>query len=151
MLALVVAGVMLDRDKTSKHITLTKNLFVLEKRSIFIAAPFLRYRKRGITVEASLVYAEKGLDEGLSSSGGDIFVDYYTPRSKEFDNFIGQGNRTRIIIGGVRVGYMVYPATNLKIELGLNVRSSENDYGQVNSTLLSIGLKTDIGNSYYDF
>jgi len=113
---------------------------------------FLRYTKGPYAIEGSFMYAVKGFDSSSGASyGGNIFTDYLTPRAKEFDNFIGQGVNTTIIIGGIRAAYLIYPPTNLKLEMGVNVRSSTSSVDNVNSTLFTIGLKTDLGNTYHDF
>ena len=102
-------------------------------------------------VEGSLMYAVKGLDSNNTNYGGNVFTDFQTPRTKNFDNFIGQGVRTTIIIGGIRTTYLISPITNLRLEVGINVRSGVSDLYQTNSTLFTIGLKSNLNNNYHDF
>ena len=67
--------------------------------------------------------------------GSDIFIPY-DENYKEFGNDIAQGNTSNLQIIDFRVGYIVNPNTNLKIELGIINRFS---------------FKTDLQNFYYDF
>ena len=96
-------------------------------------------------------YAVKGVDSSGSNYGGNIFLDFNTPRTKEYDNYIGQGIATTVIIGGIRAAYLIYPATNLKLEMGLSVRSQSSLIDNANSTLFTIGLTTALKNKYHDF
>ncbi|MBL4656747.1 MAG: hypothetical protein JKX73_02015 [Flavobacteriales bacterium] len=112
---------------------------------------FLRYNTGPISIEGSFMYGIAGIDSSGSNWGGNIFLDYTTPRQKEFDNFTAQGVQTTIISGGLRVAYLLYPPTNLKFEIGLHARSSSSDIDNQNSTLFTIGLKTELGNTYHDF
>jgi len=112
---------------------------------------FLRYAKGSFSVEGSLVYAVKGVDSAGSNYGGNIYLDSNTPRTKEYDNYIGQGIATTVIIGGIRAAYLIYPATNLKLEMGLSVRSQSSLIDNANSTLFTIGLTTALKNKYHDF
>lgn len=112
---------------------------------------FLRYAKGSFTVEGSLVYAVKGVDSSGSNYGGNISLDFNTPRTKEYDNYIGQGINTTVIIGGVRASYLIYPATNLKLEMGLSVRSQSSLVDNANATLFTVGLTTALKNNYHNF
>ena len=73
------------------------------------------------------------------------------PRTKDYDNFVGQGIATTVIIGGIKAGYLIYPAANLKLEMGLSVRSQSSSVDSENSTLLTIGVTTTLNNIYHDF
>ena len=112
---------------------------------------FLRYSKGGITLEGSFMYAVKGVDSSGSNWGGDVFLDYLTPPEQDLGNAIGQGVKSTIMIGGLRASYLVSPVTNLKFEIGINVRSNTSAINKANSTLFTIGLKMDLGNTYHDF
>jgi len=113
---------------------------------------FLRYSKGAMSFEGSLMYAVKGFDEVDSNFGGNIFFDSSNPRTRNLGNFITQGINTTIMIGGVRAAYLIYPPTNLKLEVGVSVRSSSSEVHNNNATtLFTIGLKTDLKNTYHDF
>jgi hypothetical protein len=112
---------------------------------------FLRYASGSFIVEGSFVYAVKGVDSSGSNYGGNIFLDANTPRTKEYDNYIGQGIATTVIIGGIKATYLIYPAANLKLEMGLSVRSQSSLVHNANSTLFTIGLTTALKNNYHDF
>jgi len=112
---------------------------------------FLRYAKGPYSVEGSFVYAVKGIDPAGSNYGGDIFLDANTPRTKEYGNYIGQGIATTVIIGGIKAAYLIYPAANLKLEMGLSIRSHSSSVDSENSTLFTIGVTSTLNNIYHDF
>ena len=61
-----------------------------------------------------------------------------------------------MIIGDLQGGYLINPATNLKLFGGLTYRNFNpalptNMFEKMNSTWVTIGLKTDVFNWYFDF
>ena len=112
---------------------------------------FLSYSKGQITIEGSFVYAITGVDTGSSNYGGNIFLDFNTTRTKDFDNFIGQGMNTTVIIGGLKASYLIYPEPNLRFEMGINVRSQSSSAFNDNSTLFTLGLTSALKNTYHNF
>jgi hypothetical protein len=117
------------------------------------------YTKDRWFANAKLVQGKKGFDfnsnQDPTSYGGFIYNDNDN-RSSDFDNVIGQGNVANIFIGDVQVGYLVNPATNLKLFGGITTRnfdieSSIPGFENLNSTWFTFGLKTDIFNWYTDF
>ena len=115
------------------------------------------YTKDRWFANAKLVVGKKGFDFNSStiSYGGDIYkVNDY--RLGDYGNKNGQGNKATILIGDLQVGYLVNPATNLKLFAGLTVRNfkinqATNAFETLNSTWISFGLKTDVFNWYFDF
>lgn len=117
------------------------------------------YTKDRWFARAKLLSGIKGFDYAngtdTASYGGDIFVDN-DDRAYEYDNKIGQGNKAHIFVADFQVGYLVNPATNLKLFGGLMFRKFDADapitgYDLNNTTWVSFGLKTDVFNWYFDF
>lgn len=118
-----------------------------------------RYNYERWYVDAKLILGIRGLDfnNGTDnfSYGGDIFR---SENDRPFDTgvTIGQGIKTDIFHAELQSGYLVNPATNLKLFAYLSYRNFSPDATTVttfdNSTVwFSIGLKTDLFNWYFDF
>jgi hypothetical protein len=123
------------------------------------AIGIINYSQNRWFTNAKIVVGKKGFDfnntTDTNSYGGNIFVDN-SNRASEYGNKIGQGNKTNIFIADFQVGYLVNPTTNLKLFGGLTYRNFNpalptNVFEKMNSTWVSIGLKTDVFNWYFDF
>jgi hypothetical protein len=112
---------------------------------------FLRYNYKSFSVEGMVLAAVIGEDSSGSNWGGNIFLDYGTPREREFENRISQGLESNLLITGLKISYLLYPSINLRIESGLVVRNKTNNVYKEKSTKLYIGVKTGLGNVYHDF
>ena len=119
-----------------------------------------RYHKGRYFADAKLTYGIRGLDFNTvtdnNNYGGNIYIAY--DDNRPFDNGvkIGQGNKTTILIGDFQAGYLVNPATNLKVFGSLIYRNfsptTETDLVKKESTAwFSIGLRCDIFNWYFDY
>ena len=89
------------------------------------------------------------------SYGGDIYRDY-SDRGGDNGHEIGQGNTTNILIGDLQVGYLVNPATNLKLFGGFTFRNFEAEsvnpvFESTNSTWINFGLRSDLFDWSFDF
>lgn len=107
--------------------------------------------------DAKIVMGKKGFDiEGDAASyGGDIYRDYNS-RNADFGVSVGQGNTTNIFIGDVQVGYLINPATNLKLFGGLTYRNFNpetitTNFNKTNTIWFNIGLRTDLFDWSFDF
>lgn len=118
-----------------------------------------RYTKDRWFANAKIVLGKKGFDfsngTDTFSYGGDVFEDNDN-RASDYGNEIGQGNIANIFIGDLQIGYLVNPATNLKLFGGLTFRDFNPDaptgvFDKSNSTWISFGLKTDVFNWNFDF
>lgn len=119
-----------------------------------------RYHKGRYFADAKLTYGIRGLDFNTvtdnNNYGGNIYIAY--DDNRPFDNGvkIGQGNKTTILIGDFQAGYLVNPATNLKVFGSLIYRNfsptTETDLVKKETTTwFSIGLRCDIFNWYFDY
>ena len=114
-----------------------------------------RYKRGRWYGTAKLVYGQRGLDTGDGVSyGGDVFVDNDLRPS---DNNISllQGNKTNVLIGDLRLGYLVNPATNLRIFANVTQRNfspATSPAGfREGTTWVNLGFRTDLFNWYFDF
>ncbi|TYB72193.1 gliding motility protein RemB [Bizionia saleffrena] len=117
-----------------------------------------RYNYKRWMGEAKLVYGIRGFDVNddadTFSYGGDIYKNY---NDRPFDTGvdIGQGIKTKTINASLQGGYLVNPASNLKLFANISYRNF-NPEAQTTSLLnnntvwFSLGLKTDLFNWYFD-
>jgi len=110
-------------------------------------------------IDTKFVVGTKGFDFNTVSDsysyGGDIYHDNDN-RVSDYGNSIGQGVKTNVFIADFQLGYLVNPASNLKFFGRVAYRSFQpttttNILQNSNSTWVSIGLKTDVFNWYFDF
>lgn len=123
------------------------------------AIGILNYTKNRWYANAKVVIGKKGFDfadgTDTKSYGGDVFADNDN-RGSDYGNKIGQGNVANIFIGDLQLGYLVNPATNLKLFGGVTYRKFDpiapaKGFSASNSTWITFGLKTDVFNWYFDF
>jgi hypothetical protein len=115
----------------------------------------IRYFHKRLFFEGRIMIANKGLDSLKSNYGGNIYKDYNT-RSKEYDVDLLQGINTQYLFGDVKIGYLVNPRTNLRLELGMTIRRinpevQTRELFAETTKFFYFGLKTDLYNQYFDF
>lgn len=118
-----------------------------------------RYDYKRWFADAKFLFGVRGFDfnDGTDdfSYGGDIYRDYN--EAPFFTGVeVGQGNKTNIFHAELQTGYVVNPATNLKLFAYLSYRNfnpeAETESTFKNSTVwFSLGLRTDLFNWYFDF
>jgi len=119
--------------------------------NFYESVSFLRYSYKNFTIEGMVLFAVLGADTDSSNWGGNIFLDYQSPREQEFNNKVSQGIYTNLNISGLRLSYLLYPSINLRIEGGLTIRAKKSELIDESSTMLYFGIKTGLGNNYHDF
>ena len=118
-----------------------------------------RYKQGRVYGNLKLIYGKRGFDfnDGKDNAayGGDI---YRSERERPLETGveIGQGNTAISFFSEVETGYIVNPATNLKIYASFIYRNFKPDVNTTaqfeNSTAwVNFGLRTDIFNWYYDY
>ena len=109
--------------------------------------------------DAKFVFGKRGLDfnseDDAFSYGGDIYRNY-NERPSDTGIEVGQGNETNVFHAELQSGYLVNPATNLKLFAYLSYRNfnpnATTETAFDNSTVwFSLGLRTDLFNWYFDF
>jgi hypothetical protein len=118
-----------------------------------------RYHYNRWFVDAKLIFGVRGLDynDGTDnfSYGGDIYRNY---NDRPFDTGVevGQGIKTNSFYANLQAGYVINPASNLKIFTDITFRNFnpeiETASTQKSDTVwFNIGLRTDLFNWYFDF
>ncbi|WP_037317467.1 hypothetical protein [Salegentibacter sp. Hel_I_6] len=118
-----------------------------------------RYKKDRWYGDAQVIYGKRGFDFNnafnQSAYGGDI---YTSERQRPFDTGvkIGQGNTAYSLFSSVEAGYIINPATNLKLYGSFIYRSFNPDVKTAQNfenttSWINFGLRTDIFNWYYDY
>jgi len=115
-----------------------------------------RYQKDRFYGSFKTVMGKKGFDypNETTNYGGDIFQSYSDGIID--NNTYYQGNTATIFIADLQVGYMVNPTTNLHLFANANLRYFDPKepipyFTEKTTNWFSIGLKTDVFNSYFDF
>lgn len=125
--------------------------------SEFIA--LARYHQGRFYGDAKIIVAKRGFDfntpEDSSFYGGDIYRSEYD-RVSDLGNKVGQGNTTNFLHTELQAGYLINPATSLKVYGSVIFRNfdptldTETVY-KTNTTWVNFGVRTDLFNWYYDF
>ena len=119
-----------------------------------------RYNKGRFYAETKFTYGERGLDFNTVGNeynyGGNIYESYNTNRPFDSNVYVGQGNKTTIIISDFQIGYLINPSSNLKIFAKCIYRNFDPTKNTPNTfknnTLwLSLGLRADLFNWYFDY
>ena len=61
------------------------------------------------------------------------------------------GNKTDVNFMQFKIGYILNPITNLKVEFNLVKRKQRSDVYNQNTDYYSVSLVSDLFNHYYDF
>ncbi|MBG6186368.1 hypothetical protein IWX80_000703 [Flavobacterium sp. CAN_S2] len=119
-----------------------------------------RYHKGRYFADAKITMGTRGLDfdttEDNFNYGGNIYKDYDENRPFDSGVKVGQGNKTAVFIADFQGGYLVNPATNLKLFGSYIYRSFDptkntaTTFSQ-STNWLTLGLRADIFNWYFDY
>ncbi len=119
-----------------------------------------RYHKGRCFADAKFTIGTRGLDfdttEDALNYGGNIYKDYDVDRYADSGVKVGQGNKTAIFIADLQAGYLVNPATNLKL-FGSYIYRSFNPTQNTATTFkqstnwFTLGLRADVFNWYFDY
>ena len=118
-----------------------------------------RYHFKRWYANAKIIYGVKGFDYNDAtddfSYGGDIYRDY---NDRPFDSGVevGQGLKTTIFNGNLQAGYLINPASNLKVFTDITFRDFNPEANTIdtfknNTTWISFGIRNDLFNWYFDF
>lgn len=126
------------------------------REAIFMA----RYHHGRYFADAKFTYGIRGLDfntaEDSYNYGGNIYLNYNVDRPYDSNVRIGQGNKTTVAIADVQAGYLINPQTNLKLFGSFIYRNFDPTKETLtafkqSSTWVSLGLRCDIFNWYFDY
>lgn len=119
-----------------------------------------RYNLGRWFADAKFTFGQRGFDFNTTDDafnyGGNIYLSYNDNRPYDKGVTIAQGNKTDIFIADIQAGYLINPATNLKLYGSFLYRSFQPkvDSGAVfgeNTAWFSIGLRSDVFNWYFDY
>ncbi|MGB3773807.1 MAG: gliding motility protein RemB [Leeuwenhoekiella sp.] len=117
-----------------------------------------RYEKERWYGTGKFIYGKRGFETGDIDAiyyGGGIYGNDEN-RPADEGNFIGQGNETKTLLGSLEVGYLLNPATNLKLYANALYRNNktalEDPINLEEETLwINLGFRTDLFNWYFDY
>jgi hypothetical protein len=118
-----------------------------------------RFNYGRIFAEAKMVIAKRGFEFNTSEKPAYYGSNIYGTednRVSELGNEVAQGNTTNFLHAELEAGYIINPATNLKVYGSLIFRDFkplENTTTEFENqtTWLNFGVRTDLFNWYYDF
>lgn len=118
-----------------------------------------RYYKNRFYADAKFTFGTRGFDFNDTTAGinygGNIYKNYNVNRASDINVKVGQGNKTNVFIAEIQSGYLLNPATNLKIFGQLLYRDFSPSVNTINTffdatSWFSIGFRTDVFNFYLD-
>jgi hypothetical protein len=118
-----------------------------------------RYQRGRIYADAKFIMAKRGFEfntpENSFFYGGNIYGTE-DDRVSDSGNDLAQGNTTDFFHAEVQAGYIINPATNLKIYGSFIYRNFNPEVAtqtvfKNQTTWVNFGLRTDLFNWYYDF
>lgn len=119
-----------------------------------------RYHKGRLFADAKITYGVRGLDfntaEDSFNYGSNSYINYDENRPYDKGVKVGQGNKTTVFISDLQGGYLINPATNLKVYGSYIFRNFDPTQNTVatfkeSTNWFSIGLRSDIFNWYFDY
>ncbi len=119
-----------------------------------------RYHSGRFFADFKLTSGVRGLDfadSGANSNyGSNIYRDYELDRYADSGVTVGQGNKTKVLITDLQAGYLINPATNLKLFGSLihrNFNPSQDTLTtfKESTTWFSLGIRSDVFNWYFDY
>lgn len=113
----------------------------------------LNFRYNDFFMEVKINYALYGDDTLNSNYGKNIFYAENTNNNGPIilGNTLLQGIKTTLLIKDIRLVYLVNPATNFNLLLGISDRQVSSALLKKNSLYLYFGIRTSLTNFYYDF
>ncbi len=119
-----------------------------------------RYHQGRYFADAKVTYGIQGLDFNTSTDsnnyGSNPYLNYTDNRPFDTGVVIGQGNKTTLFIADLQAGYLINPSTNMKLFGSLiyrNIRPTVDTptVFKESTTWVSVGLRCDIFNWYFDY
>jgi hypothetical protein len=114
---------------------------------------FINYRLKDFFIELKGNYAVKGNDTAGYNYGSNVFRASNSFSSSQNISEIkqGQGLKTTLIYEDVHIGYLVNPATNFNIVIGVSNRTEKTIHSTTNTQFIYFGIRTSLSNFYFDF
>lgn len=119
-----------------------------------------RYHKGRYFGDAKITIGTRGLDFDTAADsfnyGGNIYKDYDEKRPFDSGVKVGQGNKTAVFIADIQGGYLINPATNLKLFGSYIYRSFDPNMNTAttfnqSTNWFTLGIRSDVFNWYFDY
>ena len=111
---------------------------------------FIRYNYNRFFFNYQFIYSIYGEDPEGMNYGKDIYKSY-DDRVQDYDNYVGQGIETNLLYHNISISYLINPTYNLNFTIGYVNRNLKTETNTHTTNYFYLGLKTSIGNNYYDF
>ncbi len=111
---------------------------------------FIKYNYKRFFLNYQFIYAIYGADPPGMNYGKDIYLSYNT-RVQDYDNYVGQGIKTRFFYNKIEISYLLNPAYNLNFSIGYVNRNLSTDTDTHTTNYFYLGIRTSLRNLYYDF
>lgn len=108
------------------------------------------YRYKRFDTRFQLTAATYGLDIDGKNYGKDIYKDYRT-RASDYGVYIGNGLKTNLLYADAKIGYILNPKNNLRLEVGYTYRKESNSQWTDKEQIVTVGLRASFRNIYTDF
>lgn len=108
------------------------------------------YRYKRFDTRVQLTTATYGLDINGLNYGKDIYKPY-TTRIDDYGVKIGHGLTTDLFYADIKLGYLLNPKNNLRVEFGYAYRTEKNTELNDKQQFFNIGLRASFRNLYKDF
>ncbi|WP_338035231.1 gliding motility protein RemB [Lacinutrix himadriensis] len=114
-----------------------------------------RYHYKRWFANAKINLGARGLDFDNTISYGNNIYQSYNDRPGNTGITVGQGNKTTTFYSNLQAGYLINPATNLKIFADISVRDFNPEAQTAttfknNTVWFNFGIRTDLFNWYFD-
>lgn len=121
----------------------------------------VRYKNGRYYGHGKVIYGKRGFNFGNVANNFNYGGDIYRSERERPEDFntgvkIGDGNTANSFYGEVEAGYIVNPATNLKLYSTFIYRNFKPEvktlqHFENSTTWINFGIRTDIFNWYYDY
>ena len=122
------------------------------------------YSWKRFEINAKIIFAKYGGDfkgdsisygSNLYFSTGDYadeegLVGISSGRPSDYGIEMYQGNLTTVEYKSLNISYILNPYTNLKLNLGVTLRNSQNDEDSIQTQFIHFGIISNLFNHYYD-
>jgi hypothetical protein len=118
-----------------------------------------RYHYKRWFGDAKFIVGKRGFDfnegDDFANYGSDIFRSE-VDRNANSGITVGQGNTTRVFQADIGGGYIINPATNMRLFANVTYRNYNPEANtasalNTNTTWFTVGVRTDLFNWYNDF
>ena len=116
----------------------------------------IQYRKKRLFAHNTFIIGQKGFDypNNPVAYGGDVYQ-YIRPEDKSNEIYLLQGNLGKLLLNQFEAGYILNPATNLKVFGGFIYRKTSIDQEiktvkNETDKYIYFGIKTHLWNDHFD-